>query len=468
MVDNFFKTMKQFLSDPEKPQHLPEPADPDRDQNFYRDFHDSLMSLSEKLYVKEDDKTIIMETLKATCEFYQADWCGIIIADMETTVWEPVCWHNTRLGEMAETHFGEVNIFDDFISWLPNLESLEAMVIPDCDAMKDVYPKEYERYRRLHAKSLMGIPFGSRPTGYMILRNLVRYKDRPDLARITAYIAMSTYFRNELIEDRNNVWDAALKKGAEAGVRINLLGSPEVRNALESVDAAMWNSDIGWKAIVYLALHRGTVSARRLSQVIWPYEDPEKCIEKRLHMLIHRIRDRFKMIDENFIVTTNPAYTINWELPVTCDVYILEDLIEKARKEPDEHKRMRLLLDIQSLYRGPVYQEQPRDLWLSDCDSHYEKIYREATKLLLEELKERKDYACMRDYSYGYLTKADGDAEIYYRLIYASMKLSMKDAAHRDYKIAGEKLSEEELERLTLYLNNRFPSEKFNSSTGIS
>ncbi len=49
-----------------------------------------------------------MKTLITACEFYEADWCGIILLDLDISVWRPYWWYDVKCGEMADTAFHEL------------------------------------------------------------------------------------------------------------------------------------------------------------------------------------------------------------------------------------------------------------------------------------------------------------------------------------------------------------------------
>ena len=40
-------------------------------------------------------KEVAQQVLKATCQFYDADWCGLIQVDLDLNLWTPFWWFNT-------------------------------------------------------------------------------------------------------------------------------------------------------------------------------------------------------------------------------------------------------------------------------------------------------------------------------------------------------------------------------------
>jgi len=40
-------------------------------------------------------KEVAQQVLKSTCQFYDADWCGLIQVDLDLSLWTPFWWFNT-------------------------------------------------------------------------------------------------------------------------------------------------------------------------------------------------------------------------------------------------------------------------------------------------------------------------------------------------------------------------------------
>lgn len=82
------------------------------------DFRRTLMELERKLHTTEDPNAIMIETLKATCKFHNADWCGILIADRSARMWSPAVWYDSENGAMSPTLFHEIEYFEYFPRWV--------------------------------------------------------------------------------------------------------------------------------------------------------------------------------------------------------------------------------------------------------------------------------------------------------------------------------------------------------------
>ena len=154
------------------------------DVQFDRDFRDALIALEKKLHSETNLEVVTKETIKATCLFHDADWCGILIADYGTGVFSPAVWFERSTGGMTPTLFHENEFFENYPRWVDALSSGEPIIIEDIETLKETNPDEYLHYRRLAAHSIIGTPFGERPTGFLVVRNPKKYKAFPDFVKI--------------------------------------------------------------------------------------------------------------------------------------------------------------------------------------------------------------------------------------------------------------------------------------------
>ena len=85
---------------------------------FDSDFRRTLIELEAKLHSEEATEQIIMDTLVTVCDFYQADWAGILTTDSDTKMWSAVAWFNSKTGAMAKTLFDEDEYFENYPRWV--------------------------------------------------------------------------------------------------------------------------------------------------------------------------------------------------------------------------------------------------------------------------------------------------------------------------------------------------------------
>ena len=421
----------------------------DEERRFERDFRNTLVTVEKLLHTSSDRGYILQQAIIATCKFYEADWCGILIADTATGVWQPAAWYEEGLGWMSETLFREFEFFENFPRWVKALGKQEPVIIADCDALKNTEPEEYEHYMRLHAHCVMGIPFGQRPAGFLVLRNATKYKTIPDFLRIASFVIMNTYFVEQLVEGQREALEEVEEDGRSKSICVHIFGEPEISNGFGHLSVRQYKSDVSWKILVYLALREKPASSRMIAEAIFPDEDPEEAADK-IRGYFYRLRVRLqKVIDpDKIFVTTDSGYSINWEGGVETDAKQMERLIIAAKNEPDIRQRIDLLKEVQELYRGSVYAEFSHEHWLRLEESRYNLLYLEATNSLLGELEKLKDYPCMQEFASKSLRKVQGNVDIYYWLFLALNKMGAKDTALKERQDARLVLSGEEIAEL--------------------
>ena len=144
------------------------------EEDFHRyEFQDLLyqkiFETEAALHDEEDPMVIATRVMQTACEFYDADWCGILIADLQTQVFIPEIWYEVGKGPMKETLFNEIEFTEEFATWAQCLIEQKPVIIPDVEAIKNTNPMEYEAYQRLDARAIMGVPFGQHPLGFMVI-----------------------------------------------------------------------------------------------------------------------------------------------------------------------------------------------------------------------------------------------------------------------------------------------------------
>lgn len=74
------------------------------EQKHDHDFRLTLTGLEQRLHTSESNEEIIMEAIKTACNFYEAEWAGILIADVETEAWAPMTCYNRLTGRMESRY----------------------------------------------------------------------------------------------------------------------------------------------------------------------------------------------------------------------------------------------------------------------------------------------------------------------------------------------------------------------------
>lgn len=78
------------------------------------DFENSMNDLESQLYYQHlSPKEVAQQVLKATCQFYDADWCGLIQVDLDLNLWTPFWWFNA--GATDKTMLLVRIVFDKYV-----------------------------------------------------------------------------------------------------------------------------------------------------------------------------------------------------------------------------------------------------------------------------------------------------------------------------------------------------------------
>ena len=65
-------------------------------QRYCEKLEQTLSAVEVQYHSSDDPEEIGMGVLKAACEFYQADWAGIMEIDMDLNIWTPFWWYNVN------------------------------------------------------------------------------------------------------------------------------------------------------------------------------------------------------------------------------------------------------------------------------------------------------------------------------------------------------------------------------------
>lgn len=440
-----------------QPQHPPQPLNvanlPDSMYSvqeeilFNYEFRVTLRELEMRLHTAEDTKFIVMETARTGCNFYKADWCGILIADRNTGIWSAKVWYNSITNRMSETLIGDSEFFEDFPHWVEALDRGIPIVIPDVEEVKNVCPAEYASYCRFQVKNVIGAPFGENPTGFLVVKNARKFKTYPDMAQMLAFVGLSQYYLGEFINDTG-------KAGAEAKkVRFNLFGTPSIVYRGTKTSFADYKAPMAWKLLLYLLFSNRPKSALEIAGDLCQ-DDIENQAE-HIRSTVYRIRDRLAQKIPDRMIRNDNGYQLNPELDITTDAGEMEELWKAAQAEEDVFTKVDLLKKAVELYQGEIFKEYADEEWLNPHVNHYAVLYVEIVKALLETLLKEKDYPCIQEYAGKALHREVCNVDVYYSLIVALRRAGASAESKRKLLAAKEALTPEEYQKLEGRLNRR-------------
>jgi hypothetical protein len=95
------------------------------------------VSVEADAHNEEDPMAIAVRVMKACCDFYDADWCGILIADLQTQAFIPEIWYEPEIGPMQDTLFNDIEFTEEFATWAKHLIEQKPLIIPDAEKIRE-------------------------------------------------------------------------------------------------------------------------------------------------------------------------------------------------------------------------------------------------------------------------------------------------------------------------------------------
>lgn len=417
---------------------------------YDRDFRRTLIELEHKLHTTEEPTTIMLETLKTTCAFHEADWCGILIADRSAKMWSPAVWFDSVNGAMSPTLFHEIEYFEYFPRWVQALKTGSPVVIQDVSILEDSTPEEIAQYERLEVHSVIGAPFGDRPTGFLVVRNPRKYPCIPDLVQMLAFVSLSSYYLQELQEGMHMMREAPddSNDNPQATVTINLFGVPEIITPNGQINEVNYHSENGWKLLTYLALHKTPVPSRTIAATLWPNDD-EDVKSDNIRRIIYRFKSKLAFLQPNELLSSTPSgYCLNPNLNIKCDVHEFDALCKQAATALDVQTKISLLKKAVALYRGDIYAKFSHEDWLMAVVAHYQMQYLKSSSQLMELLSKLGDYQGVQEIALHSMKVMPGSVNAGYWMIVSLYQLGGRDAAAKVLNSLRPKLTEEEFKEL--------------------
>lgn len=87
-----------------------EVATEDEASIFAKAFLECLTNLEHRLHGMKEPKEIGLSALAAACDFYDADWCGVLDVDVKLKLWMPFWWFDRKTGGMSATKIDETGM----------------------------------------------------------------------------------------------------------------------------------------------------------------------------------------------------------------------------------------------------------------------------------------------------------------------------------------------------------------------
>lgn len=400
-------------------------------------------------------KDTALRILEAACKFYDADWCGLIQVDLDLRLWTPFWWHNTGVEDKTTILTEEFESADFLDRWVLAIRKNLPMVVPDTTVVKDSHPTEYNLYQRLSIKSVMAVSLEPRPIALLAVRNPKRYLHQTSMLRVLAYVLLASYNEQKMLNRLQMVCIPTTIKN-NTDIYISLFGQLQISTSSGTLKESDYNSPRISQLLTYLLISSEKAhSSLEIAQALWPDDSTNPA--KNMRNLIYRLRQTFGLIsDAELIVSTASGYQFNPKIHIIADYQQFDEFIRLASAASSTINRVELLKSAIDLYNGKILSSAEGEHWLIQFATKYHIAYIGAVNELLKQLASLHSYDLLNQYAMRSLTIAPENTKGYYWLIRSLKVQGMDELASNEYRLAKQKLTDNEyLDLLDLLANNQ-------------
>lgn len=400
-------------------------------------------------------KDTALRILEAACKFYDADWCGLIQVDLDLRLWTPFWWHNTGVEDKTTILTEEFESADFLDRWVLAIRKNLPMVVPDTTVVKDSHPTEYNLYQRLSIKSVMAVSLEPRPIALLAVRNPKRYLHQTSMLRVLAYVLLASYNEQKMLNRLQMVCIPTTIKN-NTDIYISLFGQLQISTSSGTLKESDYDSPRISQLLTYLLISSEKAhSSLEIAQALWPDDSTNPA--KNMRNLIYRLRQTFGLIsDAELIVSTASGYQFNPKIHIIADYQQFDEFIRLASAASSIINRVELLKSAIDLYNGKILSSAEGEHWLIQFATKYHIAYIGAVNELLKQLASLHSYDLLNQYAMRSLTIAPENTKGYYWLIRSLKAQGMDELASNEYRLAKQKLTDNEyLDLLDLLANSQ-------------
>ena len=450
-----------FLKKIEKPQTVHPPSIPQGFSQYENEYitycieqEKTISELEAGLHTSDDPEVIAKKALAAACAFYDADWAGVIELDLELNIWASRWWHNTDPNVKALEKLQEFENLMIMPSVVDAIKKQKPIIICDVEGIAKSSPKEYQVYKRLDAHSIMAVPFGPKPMGFLAIRNLKKYNQRTSTLNILAYVLHRAIAQKNTMERvRMALTPDEIK--TDNDVIINFFGGMEITTSAGVWKDQDFNSPKSSRAVAYIMLNRKTAhSALAIADALYPEDGSDiDIINKNIRGYIYRFRKSFEPICKSKLIEyTSNGYRLSPSANVMSDLQKFEKLWKQVQQDIPIPQKVHAMKHAIKLYKGHVLGAACDDHWIVGMATDYKMKYIAMVNELLSILADFKDYDGIHHFAAQALKLVPENVKAQYWLIYAIYHSSAVVLAKREIEIAKNRLTSEEFDTLQKFI----------------
>lgn len=421
---------------------------------YAKEFEHTLRVLEALLHTSDDPEEIAMASLKTACDFYQADWAGILEVDMDLNIWTPFWWYNVHPEDKTVAMMKEFESSEFLYRWVASMRENHAIVVPDAEAVREDWPGEYEIYKRLKIRSIVGVPIKPRPVAFLVVRNPQRYIERTSMLQMLAFVVLTTVNEKKIMDSaKMSLSPEAIKHDKD--IVINFFGSMSIYTSKGVLREQDFKAPKCCRVITYLMLNRKTTHPPlEIAEALWPNDTSgPDALSSNIRGLIYRFRQAFSLISDYQLIESTPnGYRLNPELHIMTDLQQFDKLWEAAQNATATTRKVDLLKQAVSIYKGPLYENARDEQWIINLVNHYSLRYAGMVNELLSKLADAKDYSGIQQYATQSLEIEPDNLKARYWLIFAMYHLGALEMAKSEVARSKVVLTPEEYAALLKYL----------------
>lgn len=428
-----------------------EPILPVKEIQCAEDIVNAMTEVEIALHGVTDSKVIGEKVMKTICDFYQAQYVGIMELDIDMDAWFPG-WCIDAAGNSVDYLLTQSDYVLRVPTWYEAYRNNDVIVLEKIPEKEELAPEEMMFYKALGAEAFLGCPFYKRSKGFVAVMNPQRHLGQTALLRLLTYVLMMELNEYKMMQSL-----MARAKGydifEENEVRIDVLGDFKIRTVTGILTIDDFSTD-EIEVLIWMALNPNkTYNAKNLNEQVWECLSAED--GQKARRALSRIRNHPKNLTGNpLIERTAAGYRFNSALNVISDVQMFDKLVKDSKEVSAPAIEKSILENLIFLYKGELQRTVKELHWMALIRHHYEAEYLKVLNRLLKIYLDDNEFVRLHEYANQSLVLAGNNTVAYYWKIMAYRKVGKFENAVRLEETAEKCLDKEVYEGLVVQLRN--------------
>lgn len=403
-----------------------------------------------------DSKVIGERVMKTICDFYHAQYVGIMEFDIDMDAWFPG-WCIDADGNSANYLLTQSDYVLRVPTWSEAYRNNDLIILNNISEIEGLAPEEMMFYKALCAEAFLGCPFYKRSKGFVAVMNPHRHLEQTTLLRLLTYVLMMELNEHKMMQSLMtkakgyDIFD-------ENEVRIELFNGLKVKTSSGIATTEDFSRDVV-ELLLWMAMDPSKVYyAKELEEKIW--DEYGSGNGQKVRRAVAKLRNHpITLAGHPLMVNFPHGYGFNPELKVTSDVSQFERMKKKLDQISDPVVEKKMLEDMVFMYKGRI-QQQYRDLpWLDMMRHHYEADYMKVMNRLLDVYYHENSFDQLHRWANHSMELIPNNTVAYYWKIMAYKKMGMMEYAVKLQGTAKKCLEEELYQGLELKLMSYYTYE---------